>query len=64
MDDYTNGKGVPLGFGMALAQNARAVEMFSQLSKSEKRDILEGARSVQSKQEMREYVDSIANRSR
>ena len=63
MNDHSSGKGVPVGFGMALAQNARAVEMYSQLSKSERRAILDGARRIQSRQEMRDYVDSIANRS-
>jgi len=50
---------MPLGFGMALAQNTAALERFSALSEQQRRSIVEGARSVSSKQEMREYVKSI-----
>lgn len=63
MNDLFNGEGVPIGFGMALAQNARALDRFCKLSDSERKTVVEEARSLRSKQEMREYVDGISNRS-
>jgi hypothetical protein len=50
---------IPLGFGMALAQNARALNHFASLNREAQRDILSRARSVRSKTEMQRYVDSL-----
>lgn len=52
--------GLPLGFGMALAQNEQAMEHFSTLPKSEKQAVVDGARQVRSKQEMQKYVEKIS----
>lgn len=60
-DSFENG-GLPLGFGMALAQNSRALERFSALPEREKKHIIQGAREIQSRQEMRAYVSSIGDR--
>lgn len=51
---------LPLGFGMALAQNMGAMERFSTLTDQERLDVLNQARSVRSKAEMQTLVDSIA----
>ena len=53
---------MPLGFGMALAQNSRALACFSALPERERKSILEGAREIGSRQEMRAYVSAIADR--
>jgi len=50
---------IPLGFGMALAQNVRALNHFASLNREAQRDILSRVRSVQSKAEMQQYVDSL-----
>jgi hypothetical protein len=51
---------LPLGLGMALAQNTKAMEHFALLSDEEKRGVIEKAHSVNSKNEMQQYVDKIA----
>jgi len=51
--------GVPLGFGMALAQNLDALEKFSQLTKSQQQEYIKGAGKVSSKQEMQSYVNGL-----
>lgn len=58
--NYAEGPGIPLGFGMALAQNAQAMEVFSHLPEAEQKKILDRTHSVSSKQEMRALVDSLA----
>jgi len=59
--NYANGKEIPLGFGMALAQNSTAMTKFSELPESEKQTIIDGTHSISSKQEMKAYVDRIAH---
>ena len=53
--------GMPMGFGMALAQNERAMERFARLEPEKRKRVIEGTRSVTSKKEMRAYVESLAN---
>mgnify|MGYP001065040258 CR=1 FL=1 len=55
-------KDLPMGFGMALAQNPEALEAFSDMSDAEKREVIDGTHSVRSKTEMRRYVDGMKNR--
>ena len=50
---------LPLGFGMALAQNEPAMERFARLPEAERRAVVEGARQVRSKEEMQTYVARI-----
>ncbi len=49
----------PLGFGMALAQNIPALNAFSKMSNEQKNNVIEKSRSIQSKNEMRNFVDSL-----
>lgn len=53
--------GIPMGFGMALAQNTAALQAFSALSKNRQQAFIDGAHHVSSKQEMRNYVNEIAS---
>ncbi|HBT64063.1 MAG TPA: hypothetical protein DEB10_05310 [Ruminococcaceae bacterium] len=55
------GHGIPMGFGMALAQNAKAMDYFSSLSEDQRKSIIDGVQNVRSKQEMREYVNNMMN---
>lgn len=50
---------LPLGFGMALAQNEAAMKRFESLSETEKQAVLAKTHSVRSKQEMRQLVDGL-----
>ena len=51
---------VPIGFGMELAQDEKAMQRYSILAKEEKRAILKRAHNARSGTEMREIVASIA----
>lgn len=53
---------MPVGFEMALARNFDAMQKFENLSETQKQDILEGTHSVQSKEKMRRYVNSIVEK--
>lgn len=57
--NYINGDGIPLGFGMALAQNPDAMDVFSGLTEEQRNHVIEKSRGVKSKEEMRSYVDSL-----
>lgn len=59
--NFVNGKDIPLGFGMALAQNSDAMTRFSAMSDEQRRQIIEGTHAVRSKKEMKAYVDRIAH---
>lgn len=52
---------VPIGFGMALAQNEAAMLRYAQLPEQQKQDILNRAHNVRSEQEMYSLVDGLAN---
>ncbi|WP_432651202.1 hypothetical protein [Huintestinicola sp.] len=59
--NFVNGKDIPLGFGMALAQNSDAMTRFSAMTDEQRRQLIEGTHSVRSKKEMQAYVDRIAH---
>ena len=50
---------LPLGFGMALAQNEAEMKKFESLSSDEKESIICRAKNVGSKAEMHSLVDSL-----
>lgn len=47
---------LPLGMGMALAQNIAAMERFASMTDVEKQAVINGAHGVQSKAEMQAYL--------
>lgn len=51
---------VPIGFGMALAQNETAVNAYAMMTKEQKNAVLSKAHNVRSEQEMQQLVQSIA----
>lgn len=51
---------LPLGFGMALAQNEEAMKHFESMTDYEKNSVIQWAHGVKSKQEMQQLVDNIA----
>lgn len=50
---------LPLGFGMALAQNTYAMEYFAALPKAQQDAVLEQAKSISSSSEMHTFVSSL-----
>ena len=52
---------LPMGFGMALAQNEAAMKQFESLSEAQKQAVIQRTHSVNSKQEMRQLVASLRN---
>lgn len=51
---------MPIGFGLSLAMHEDSMNRFSELTDAEKRQVIEAARSVQSKGQMDQLVASIA----
>ncbi len=51
---------LPLGFGMALAQNEAAMHRFESLSETEKQSVLNQVHNVHSKAEMRRLVSDLS----
>lgn len=51
---------VPIGFGMALAQNEKAVNAYAMMTKEEKNAILAKAHNAKSSEEMAQIVSAIA----
>lgn len=50
---------LPLGFGMALAQNESAMQQFEALSAREKEAVIRQAHQVNSKREMQNLVKNL-----
>lgn len=53
---------LPIGFTMELAQHSDILNKFAQMPKSEQDQIVEGARQMSSRDDMRNYVESIGTR--
>lgn len=51
---------VPIGFGMALAMNQPAMNVYAAMTGEQKQDILNRAHNVRSEKEMHELVASLA----
>lgn len=60
MNGFVGNTDVPLGLGMALAQNMSAMEHFAMLDEKQRKIIIENAGNVRSRKEMRDYVQRIA----
>lgn len=50
---------LPIGFTMELAQHSDILNQFAQLPKAEQNTIVDGAREVKSREEMRYYVENM-----
>lgn len=53
---------VPIGFGMALAMNHPAMEVYAAMTDQQKQTILDKAHNARSEKEMHQIVASIASR--
>lgn len=54
-------KDLPLGFGMALAQQPDAMKKFSNMKEDEQIRILSEIHNIDSKQEMQSFVSRLAD---
>ena len=50
---------LPLGFGMALAQNEQAMHAFEAMTEAQKRAIIEQTHTVTSRREMQQLVSGL-----
>lgn len=50
---------LPIGFTMELAQHSDVLNQFARLSKQEQDVLIEGAKQVRSRDEMRNYVENM-----
>ena len=50
---------IPLGLGAALSQNSNALTTFAAFSDKRKCEIIEQTHSINSKQEMKDFVDKL-----
>ena len=50
---------LPIGFTMELAQHSDILNKFAQLPKAEQDSIVNGAREVKTRNEMRNYVETM-----
>lgn len=51
---------IPIGLGMALAQNLDAMSYFSSLPESRKQEIINRTHQIGSKEEMRQFVSHMS----
>ncbi len=51
---------LPMGLGMALAQNVTAMQYFSNISPEEQRKIIDHTHAIKSKSEMQAYVSGLS----
>ena len=56
MIDYEQ---LPIGFTMEFAMHSDVLSRFSNLPKEQQKAVIDGARTINSRSEMREYVESI-----
>ena len=59
MENFANGTDIPMGLGMALAQDIEAMNYFSRLPHERQRQIIAHTHGIDSKEEMQAYVRSL-----
>lgn len=52
---------MPLGFQMALSKNFCAMKYYSALSKHKRKQVIEKAKTMQSEEQMKQYVERLGN---
>lgn len=57
--NLVDGPEMPLGLGMALAQNLEAMNRFAQMTPAQQQAVIARTHSIHSKEEMRALVDSL-----
>lgn len=54
-----NDRDMPMGFAFQMAMNEKALNNFAKMTEEEKRQVLEAARNVSSKQQMQSIVEDL-----
>ena len=62
MENYVNSPDVPMGLGMALAQNRSALDAFAALSREQQEQVIAGTHDIRSKAEMQAYVQRLTDK--
>ena len=57
--NFTTAPDIPMGLGMALAQNIEAMNFFASLTPAQKQAVINYTHTISSKEEMQAYVDSL-----
>lgn len=57
--NYANNPEMPLGLGMALAQNLQSMEYFAALPPEQQQNVIEQTHSIRSKSEMQQFVQNL-----
>lgn len=50
---------LPIGFGLSLAMNEKAMNRFAQMDETQKKEVIEESRHVSTKREMEQLVNRI-----
>lgn len=53
------GGDLPIGFGLSLAANEKSMEAFAKMSDAEKTAVVEKSRTMQSRADMEQFVNSL-----
>lgn len=61
MENLVNGPEIPMGLGMALAQNRNAMDRFASMTPAAQQAVIEHTHQITSKKEMQAYVASLAS---
>lgn len=56
------GRDLPIGFGLSLAANERSMEAFAAMSDAQKEVAVEKSRSMRTREEMEQYVNSLSEK--
>lgn len=59
MPDIFDVEALPIGFTMELARHPDVLEKFSRLSRQDQQSVIAGARSIETRSKMRQYVESF-----
>lgn len=54
------GGDLPIGFGLSLAANEKSMEAFAAISDAQKEVTVEKSRSMRTREEMEQYVNSLS----
>ena len=61
MENLVNGPEIPMGLGMALAQNRDAMDRFAAMTPAAQQAVIEHTHQITSKKEMQAYVATLTS---
>lgn len=60
MNNFDNNADLPTGLKMALSENTDAMSYFNSLTRQHKREVIDRTHTIQSSQEMRDFVSLLS----